>query len=190
MKLIATIAFIAAAALVSACEQGPRTIRVSQSDGDVGLSMQEVKPPQGVERGAGAVDHDPDPDEMMCLARALYFEARSQRDREVEAVAHVVLNRVAHPQFPDTVCGVVREGGQTRPCQFSWYCDGRSDEMTNPHQAARMVGIAREALAGESEDPTNGANMFHTTRVLPFWTRSADGGQRIGAHRFWRLVNR
>ena len=46
------------------------------------------------------------------------------------------------------------------------------------------------ALAGESEAPTNGANMFHTTRILPFWTRSADGGQRIGAHRFWRLVNR
>lgn len=189
MKLIATLAALAAALLLAACEPGPRIIRVSPSDG-ADLAMEEVKPPPGLPRGVGAPARDPDPEALMCMARTLYFEARSQGDREVRAVAHVVLNRVAHPDFPDTVCGVVHEGGRQRPCQFGWYCDGRSDEMTNPHQAARMVGIAREALAGESRDPTDGANMFHAVRLLPFWTRSAEGGMRIGAHRFWRLESR
>lgn len=189
MKLFATIVAAAAIALLFACAPGPRTIRVSATDGEEAGPMLEVKPPRGVNALASQTP-GPDPDALMCLARALYFEARSQSDREVSAVAHVVLNRVAHPDFPDTICGVVREGGQTRPCQFGWYCDGRSDEMTNTHQAARMVGIAREAIAGESPDPTDGANMFHAARILPFWTRSADGGKRIGAHRFWRLDDR
>ncbi|MGH6921343.1 MAG: cell wall hydrolase, partial [Geminicoccaceae bacterium] len=57
-----------------------------------------------------------------CLALAMYWEAQSEGPDGMLAVAAVVLNRVAHPEFPDTVCGVVRQGGESPPCQFSWWC--------------------------------------------------------------------
>lgn len=128
--------------------------------------------------------------DLVCLARTIYFEVRGRSRRELDAVAHVVLNRVRHPQFPDTVCGVVREGGQTPPCQFSWWCDGRSDEARNRREYARAVKVAREALAGETEDPTRGANMFHNRSVRPRWARSAAPRGRIGPHVFYYLENR
>jgi spore germination cell wall hydrolase CwlJ-like protein len=122
-----------------------------------------------------------------CLARAVYFEARGQSDREMSAVAHVVLNRVAHEDFPDAICKVVREGGETPPCQFSWWCDGRSDVAADEEEHARAVRIARDALEGRSADPTDGANMFHNRSVRPPWTKRAEGRGQIGAQLFYRL---
>lgn len=133
----------------------------------------------------------PAPDSALdCLSRALYFEARGESDRAMTAVAHVVLNRVADPEYPATVCAVVREGGERGPCQFSWWCDGRPDVAWETDQHARALRIARKALAGESDDPTEGANMFHHVGVRPGWAEQAEARGRIGDHLFWRLPER
>jgi hypothetical protein len=78
-----------------------------------------------------------------CLALALYWEAKTEGRAGMLAVGSVVLNRVAHPEFPDTVCGVVKEGGEQPPCQFSWWCDGQSDRPTE----TRAWDLARHLAA-------------------------------------------
>ncbi|HEX6144333.1 MAG TPA: cell wall hydrolase [Geminicoccaceae bacterium] len=70
------------------------------------------------------------PEEARCLALAMYWEAKDEGREGMLAVGSVVLNRVAHEEFPDAPCAVVREGGETPPCQFSWWCDGASDTPT------------------------------------------------------------
>lgn len=128
--------------------------------------------------------------DLVCLARTIYFEARGLGQRDMAAVGHVVLNRVEHADWPGTVCGVVRDGGPTPPCQFSWYCDGRSDRPGNLTVYKLTVDVARKVLAGDIADPTGGANMFHNTRVRPRWTQVAKPTARIGPHRFYYLQRR
>ncbi|MGG7565576.1 cell wall hydrolase [Rhodovulum sp. DZ06] len=128
---------------------------------------------------------------LVCLARAVYFEARGRGPEELSAVAHVIVNRRGDPQFPPTVCDVVKEGGPQAPCQFSWWCDGRPDKARNAKEYAEATRAARDALSGASKDPTGGANLFHAARIKPpRWTRSAQDMGKIGAHRFWRLEKR
>src|SRR4051812_8628015 len=62
-----------------------------------------------------------------CLAEAVYFEARGTNDITRAAVAHVIVNRSKDPEFPDSICSVVRDG-----CQFSYQCDGRSETLDDP----------------------------------------------------------
>lgn len=127
---------------------------------------------------------------LVCLAKTIYFEARGQSDEELLAVAHVVRNRVEHPDFPRTMCGVVKEGGEEPPCQFAWWCDGRPDVARDDQEYLRALDTARRVLSGESEDPTDGANMFHNTSVKPAWTRAARGRGQIGDHLFYHLEER
>lgn len=127
---------------------------------------------------------------LVCLARAVYFEARGRDEQDLRAVAHVVLNRVENPRFPDTVCDVVKQGGQEAPCQFSWWCDGRSDIAEHRGEYDHAVRVARAALMGESEDPTDGAHFFHHRRVSPAWSKRAQRTVRIGPHIFYRLRSR
>ena len=68
-------------------------------------------------------------DPITCLSRSIYWEAKGITAADMEAVASVVMNRLGHEGFPDTVCGVVKQGVETRACQFSWWCDGRSDQV-------------------------------------------------------------
>ena len=85
-------------------------------------------------------------------------EARGEPIPAQIAVAKVVVNRVAHPRFPNTVCDVIKQGGETPRdmCQFSWWCDGRSDMTVDQRSLARSRALAREVLGGKHEDPTNG----------------------------------
>ncbi|HZD53014.1 MAG TPA: cell wall hydrolase [Woeseiaceae bacterium] len=127
------------------------------------------------------------PRELRCLALTVYWEARSRTAEGQSAVAHVVLNRVASAKFPDTICGVVRQGGE-RPlhrCQFSWWCDGKSDRPFNAAAWRRSVSAARKAMAG-GHDPTGGALYFHNTTVKPAWIRRKIRTVRIGDHIFYR----
>jgi spore germination cell wall hydrolase CwlJ-like protein len=68
-----------------------------------------------------------DAQELRCLALTLYWEARAEKRDAMEAVAWVVLNRRKNPEFPKTICAVVREGGEKPPCQFSYWCDGKAE---------------------------------------------------------------
>ena len=102
---------------------------------------------------------EPSVPELDCLALNIYWEARSESRLGQMAVAAVTLNRVAAPAFPDTVCEVVFQGEERgrHLCQFSWRCDGRSDEPRNPiaWEAARR--LARLALSNGVAVTSGGA---------------------------------
>ena len=71
---------------------------------------------------------EPLDDAITCLARTIYWEARGEAIADMEAIANVVMNRLGHAGFPKTICNVVRQGREQGSCQFSWWCDGRSDQ--------------------------------------------------------------
>ena len=110
--------------------------------------------------------------EHECLALALYWEARGEGRRGMTAVGWTILNRVRSPRFPNTPCGVVRQGGEQPPCQFSWWCDGKSDRPRDRHSWNRAQTIAAELLRDPPPDPTDGSVFFHNTSVRPSWTKS------------------
>jgi spore germination cell wall hydrolase CwlJ-like protein len=104
----------------------------------------------------------------------------------MRAVASVVLNRVAHPQFPDTVCAVVQEGGEQPPCQFSWWCDGMSDRPSEPAAWQLAQSVARHSLSRPPRDATRGALFFHNTSIATPWLRQRERTVQIGRHIFYR----
>ena len=125
--------------------------------------------------------------ELTCLAQAAYFEARGEGDKGMSAVVHVVLNRMRSPRYPDNACAVVRQGGPSAPCQFSWYCDGRSDTPRDDKAYARAERIALAAVSGRDPDPSGGATMFHSRAVRPFWAAKGRRTAKIGNHLFYTL---
>lgn len=136
---------------------------------------------------ARAAGREVPPDALRCLALAVYFEAGSEPQAGKQAVAHVVLNRAQHAGFPGGVCGVVQQGGEQRPCQFGWYCDGRSDQPTSARMWQSAQEVAREVLAGRVDDPTGGALYFAQARAKrPAWTQHLTQIARIGGHVFYR----
>ena len=139
----------------------------------------------------GRVNNDPvknisqaDSQAQHCVALAMYWEARGEGHRGMLAVGSVVLNRVEDDRFPNSVCGVVYQGGETPPCQFSWWCDGKSDRPTNGELWASSLSIADELLTARPSDPTHDALFFHNTSIQSPWRR--DRTARIGNHVFYR----
>lgn len=124
---------------------------------------------------------------LHCLAQAVYYEAASESDAGQRAVAQVVLNRVAHPAWPDSVCGVVFEGSsRASGCQFTFTCDGSMARAPSTAGWDRARRIALRALAGEVYAPIGLATHYHTNWVNPYWAASLDQVATIGAHRFYR----
>lgn len=123
---------------------------------------------------------------LQCLTAAIYYEAASEPDAGQRAVAQVVLNRVAHPAFPKTVCGVVYQGSE-RPtgCQFSFTCDGSLARRPVRLFWDRAESVARQALAGYVYSPVGLATHYHTVQVSPYWAPSLHYLGTIGAHRFY-----
>lgn len=120
-----------------------------------------------------------------CLAKALYFEARGETLKGQFAVAEVILNRVDSPRYPNTVCGVVQQGGRGG-CQFSYNCDGARDVMAERGAADLAGRIARVMLDGAPRQLTYGATHFHTRAVSPSWSRRFERTAAIGAHLFYK----
>ena len=122
-----------------------------------------------------------------CLALNIYHEARSEPRKGQEAVAAVTINRVASSKFPDSVCGVVQQGGKKlNRCQFSWWCDRHSDKPREAKAWARAKDLSREALDGKLSDPTNGALYYHANYVKPKWSRTFHKTSKIGRHLFYK----
>jgi hypothetical protein len=122
-----------------------------------------------------------------CLTLAIYYEAATEPDAGQRAVAQVVLNRVAHPAYPDTVCGVVFQGSERRTgCQFSFTCDGSLAREPARMWWDRAAAVARAALAGTVYAPVGLATHYHTVQIHPYWADSLDHVGTIGAHRFYR----
>jgi N-acetylmuramoyl-L-alanine amidase len=121
-----------------------------------------------------------------CLALALYWEARAEGPHGMLAVASVILNRVRHPQFPDSICEVVKEGGESPPCQFSWWCDGRSDQPTEARPWWRAKAVAKAVLNRPIHDTTLGALFFHADYIRKPWRVPRTRTVQVGAHIFYR----
>jgi spore germination cell wall hydrolase CwlJ-like protein len=126
--------------------------------------------------GVASVD-----DALVCLSRTIYWEAKGGTDADMEGVADVVLNRLGHEGYPDTLCGVVKQGVEKKACQFSWWCDGKSDQVKEDDRYAASKEIARKALNQQLNDRTKGAMYFHDRNVKPAWAseyvRTAETGK-------------
>ncbi|UYG04553.1 cell wall hydrolase [Halomonas sp. LR3S48] len=112
---------------------------------------------------------DPLEEPLTCLARSIYWEAKGVPGRDMESVANVVMNRLADEAFPNTICDVVKQGSEQSPCQFSWWCDGRPDEVVENDAYEVAKEVARQALNQELPDHTDGALYFHDRTVHPSW---------------------
>ncbi len=124
---------------------------------------------------------------LQCLTAAIYYEAAMEPDAGQQAVAQVVLNRMMHPSYPNTVCGVVSQGSErVSGCQFTFSCDGAMARAPSPIYWARARRVAERALAGYVYRPVGTATHYHTTEVSPYWAPSLDYIGTIGAHRFYR----
>lgn len=154
-----------------------------------------------------------DVEQMHCLAKNIYFEARGESTEGKVAVANVVLNRVDHWHYPETVCGVVyqaklsqwwlehngREVPVRNMCQFSWYCDGKSDDLQLTDEFGRVIKanmeswtesieIARLALLGQLTDLTHGATHYYNPNLAqPMWAVHYEETATIDNHCFHKM---
>lgn len=132
---------------------------------------------------AGTVDHSR---ALKCLSDAIYYEAANEPDAGQRGVAQVILNRMRHPTYPNTVCGVIYQGSERATgCQFSYSCDGSMARI--PARAAwlRAQSVAADALSGFVYAPVGMATHYHATYVYPYWAPSLNFVGTIGAHRFY-----
>lgn len=129
-------------------------------------------------------------EDLNCLALNIYFEARSEPLDGKLAVGFVVLNRTADKRFPNKICEVIKQGGEKRlnKCQFSWWCDGRSDRPRDLQAWKESQVIARLVFWGYSTDPTDGALWYHADYVKPIWRLRLERGALIGRHQFYLPV--
>ncbi|WP_326525120.1 cell wall hydrolase [Sphingomonas sp.] len=123
---------------------------------------------------------------LQCLTTAIYYEAASEPDDGQAAVAQVILNRVRHPTFPATVCGVIYQGSDRPVCQFSYACDGAMARVPSQSAWERARRAAARALAGHVFAPVGLATHYHTYAVTPSWNRSLVMTGVFGAHLFHR----
>ncbi len=131
--------------------------------------------------------------ELICLAENIYWESRNQSLQGKLAVAHVTLNRVKNNKFPDSICEVVKQtkfypSGKIdlHSCQFSWYCDGKSDLPKNEKSWAEVMQIARLFLKKTPSDITEGSLWYHNTKVSPDWSNSLERVLIIEDHIFYK----
>jgi len=146
------------------------------------------------------IQAEKDKPQVECLAKNIYFEAGNQSDLGKEAVAWVTLNRVDSKSYPKNICGVVtqaRKDSNGNPirhkCQFSWYCDGKSDAIpTNVIEQKiweKSQVIAQRVFyewKNGYNDPVDGATHYHADYVNPYWAASLDKVVKIDDHIFYR----
>lgn len=122
-----------------------------------------------------------------CMTAAIYYEAAHEPVTGRRAVAQVILNRVRHPAFPDTVCGVVFQGSERKTgCQFTFTCDGSLSRtpVTGLWLSARAIAAA--ALGGFVETSVGHATHYHASYVLPYWAGNLTKLRTIGSHIFYQ----
>ena len=124
---------------------------------------------------------------LMCLALNIYFEARSEPIEGQIAIAEVTLNRVASTNYPNDVCSVVLQENKDG-CQFSWWCDGKSDQPRE-HNSLRTSKALAELMLNEGHHITvigNEATHYHSNDVHPYWANDLHKIRRIGKHIFYK----
>jgi N-acetylmuramoyl-L-alanine amidase len=126
--------------------------------------------------------------QLECLALNVYFETHARSLADSMAVTDVVLNRVESTRYPNTPCDVIHQGYKkgNRYCQFSWYCDGKSDTPHDDEAWEKSRKFARDMyIHGEFRGITEGATHYHATYSKPFWSKKLNRIARIGAHIFY-----
>ena len=125
--------------------------------------------------------------EENCMARAIYFEARSESELGQLAVARVILNRVKDPAYPNTICGVVYQGSNRRnSCQFSFACDGLPDDVRQPGAWANSKRLAQKAMSdSKGTKIMSTATNYHADYVRRKWAGSMNRIVKIGRHIFY-----
>ena len=129
-----------------------------------------------------------------CLAQNIYYESRGSNLADMAAVANVVINRANDRRYPDTICGVVRQGKKNadgsmkrNACQFSWYCDGKSDWPSKGDAWFKAQLLAWQIIEdGAYRGLTEGATHYHADYVNPKWAKGLTLIGRIGEHIFYR----
>lgn len=132
--------------------------------------------------------------QLECIAKNVYHEARSESELGMRAVVWVVLNRVQSSSYPTTACDVVYQANRDKKgniiknqCQFSWYCDGKKDEILNFEKWAVALTISADVMRNYSNypDPTSGAIMYHANYVKPNWVSDYKRVVAIDSHIFY-----
>ena len=131
-----------------------------------------------------------------CLALNVYYEARGSNLADQASVADVVLNRVQDTRYPSTICGVVYQGKKNangtmkrNACQFSWYCDGRSDLVHEDKAWAKSIDLAFDVLMGVTADNTHGATHYYNpSKADPHWAQQYAMTAQHGNHVFMTMV--
>jgi spore germination cell wall hydrolase CwlJ-like protein len=137
------------------------------------------------------------PAQATCLAQAIYFEGGNQTVDGMEAIGHVIMNRVESTSFPDSICGVVHQGPRgggpiaLHRCQFSYFCDGKGDtfplnDTPDELEAADAAWSTAELiLAGTETDMTRGSDHYHANYASPPWAQVYDLAAIVDAHLFY-----
>lgn len=156
------------------------------------LGIEEARAGQAVSRF--------DDTEIGCLRDNIFWEARNQSTLGKVAVAWVTINRLESERYPDSICGVVKQGLKNadgsmvrNKCQFSWYCDGKSDKIPDNVIAQRAwidaMIVAEVVLLDwvrEKRSPISDATMYHANYVNPYWASSYNKVTRIDDHIFYQ----
>lgn len=122
-----------------------------------------------------------------CLTAAAYYEAATEGKDGMRAVAQVVINRLRHPAFPKSVCGVVFQGSERATgCQFTFTCDGALARAPIPSLWEQAHDVAKAALTGKVYKPVGHSTHYHTNWVVPYWSGSLDKVAQVGTHLFFR----
>ena len=131
--------------------------------------------------------------QITCLANNIYHEARNQPLIGKLAVAQVTINRVKSSKFPDTICQVVYQAKLSsngnpilKKCQFSWYCDGKSDAIINKKLYEEIYKLAEDFLIATSIDITEGSTYYHSNKVKPYWAKHFTKIVTIEDHIFYK----
>ena len=125
---------------------------------------------------------------ITCLALNVYHEARNENMNGMYAVASVVINRVQDDRWPNNVCAVIKDGYRkdSHKCQFSWYCDGKSDVPYEDRAWALAVLVADDVLKGTVDDVSHGATHYHANYVTPIWAKKLTRTVSYGSHIFYK----
>lgn len=125
---------------------------------------------------------------LMCMAMAVYFEARSEPEPGQYAVAEVIMNRVNSPRYPNDVCSVVKQdkGPADHDCQFSFWCDGQAETIENPAAFEKSLGVAIDVLT-KAKQPLlpEEALWYHADYVSPKWATRLALVTQEGSHLFY-----
>lgn len=175
MKKI-VIALIVIISVISAYYLGQYSQRVKQAQDLANLKLETLN------------------SEINCLAMTIYHEARGSSFNDKISVADVVMNRVGNKNYPDTVCGVVKQAKKDKSgnivknqCQFSWYCDGKTDQPRETRPWTEAKTIAKQMITtGKYRGKTQGATHFHNNQIYPDWAVVYQPVAAYGGHIYYR----